>query len=162
MDRRRQVAAPKDRGCTGKICKFIPRYFCQRKNLCRNDQIRTNLVGTGVLDGPRANDFCLDMVRRRTLLYAIDFLSARTVGDAGPYRFVGNRSFLHQILIYLSRRGKSLKFFSHKRRDWERRLGAAGPYRFVGAFVSTYKISVPKVSEYNLHILCTGRPTTLK
>ena len=32
-------------------------------------------VGTGVLDGPRANDFCLVMVRRTILLYAIDFLS---------------------------------------------------------------------------------------
>ena len=32
-------------------------------------------VGTGVLDGPRANDVCLVMVRKTTLLYAIDFLS---------------------------------------------------------------------------------------
>ena len=32
-------------------------------------------VGTGVLDGPRSNDFCLVMVRRTILLYAMDFLS---------------------------------------------------------------------------------------
>ena len=45
------------------------------------------------------------MVRRTTLLYAIDFLSARTVEDAGPYRFVGVFSFLRRFLIFQNHRG---------------------------------------------------------
>ena len=46
----------------------------------------SNLVGTGVLDGPESNKFCFLNGYWYVATRKANAFSSRTVGDAGPYK----------------------------------------------------------------------------